>query len=119
MLYKLLPNRLHLFVEPPLVSSRIDCDWIYGAAMLFRKAAFQHVRGFDPRILMYGEEMELRYRLRQAGWRIVFEPNVRVIHYSERVRGGETQRAPCSCDSGALSSFTESIIQQSRRFSCG
>lgn len=40
-------------------------DWITGAFMLFRANQLKSIGGFDPDYFMYGEEMELFYRLRQ------------------------------------------------------
>ena len=92
MLYRLLPSRYRLFIEPPLLHARTSCDWVYGAAMLVRKEAFERVGGFDPRIWMYGEEMDLCSRLRQAGWGIMFEPAAAVVHYGEGSWRGDAAR---------------------------
>lgn len=40
-------------------------DWITGAYMLLRKSVFDQVGGFDPNYFMYGEELEMCYRLHQ------------------------------------------------------
>ncbi len=41
-------------------------DWITGAFMLIRSNHLKKVKGFDPNYFMYGEEMELFYRLHLA-----------------------------------------------------
>ena len=56
---------------------------VKGAAMLVRRSAFEHVGGFDESFFLYAEESDLATRLRQAGWRILFEPSACVVH-----RGG-------------------------------
>jgi len=61
-------------------SSREDVAWVSGAAMLLDHAAFTLVRGFDEQLFLYKEEEDLCLRLRQAGYRIVYEPAVVIRH---------------------------------------
>jgi N-acetylglucosaminyl-diphospho-decaprenol L-rhamnosyltransferase len=55
-------------------------DWVSGAAMLVRKSAFDAVGGFDERIFMYMEDVDLCRRLREKGWAIGYEPDAVVEH---------------------------------------
>lgn len=57
-----------------------DVDWLSGCALLLRREAFDDVGGFDPGYWMYVEDVDLGFRLRQAGWRIRYEPGARVTH---------------------------------------
>lgn len=57
-----------------------DVDWLTGACLVVRREVYEQVGGFDPRIFMYGEEQEWCHRVRAAGWRIVFDPGVTVVH---------------------------------------
>jgi len=41
-------------------------DWVTGAFMLIRKKLFDKVGGFDENYFMYGEEVELSYRIKNA-----------------------------------------------------
>ena len=63
-------------------------DWITGACMLVRREACQDVGGFDERIFMYGEEQEWARRLKQADWRVLYDPGVSVVH--RRAASGST-----------------------------
>ncbi len=56
-------------------------DWIVGACMLVRRSALDQVGGFDERFFMYSEEMDLCYRLRQAGFEVWFVPDAAVVHH--------------------------------------
>lgn len=40
-------------------------DWVTGAFMMLRKNVYQSVNGFDESYFMYGEEMEMCYRIHQ------------------------------------------------------
>lgn len=55
-------------------------DWVSGAAMLVRTSAYRQVGGFDRRIFMYMEDVDLCRRLREKGWAIGYEPNAVVEH---------------------------------------
>lgn len=63
----------------------LDTEWCSGAAVLLRSAALKAVGGFEPRIFMYCEDVDLSWRLRCAGWRLRYLPRCAVVHrtYSE------------------------------------
>lgn len=54
--------------------------WTVGAAMCFRRQAYEAVRGFTESYVMYYEEVDLCYRLKQAGWETHFTPRARIMH---------------------------------------
>ncbi len=55
-----------------------------GACLLVRRAAWDRVRGFDPAYFMYGEDLDLCWRLRAAGYQVWYEPRARVRHQKGR-----------------------------------
>ncbi len=57
-----------------------DVPWAHGAFMLFRRSAFDAVGGFDERQWMYAEDIDIAWRLAEAGMRIAYEPAARVRH---------------------------------------
>jgi GT2 family glycosyltransferase len=56
-------------------------DWVGGACMFARRTAFASVGGFDEGYFLYGEEMDLCYVLRRAGWQVWYEPGAIVLHH--------------------------------------
>ena len=42
--------------------------WSIGAFLLLRRTAWEQAGGFDPRQWLYAEDLDLGWRLRQAGW---------------------------------------------------
>ena len=58
----------------------LDAPWVSGAATLFRRSAFDQVGGFEPRIFMYGEDVDLSWRLRAAGYRLRYLAKYAVVH---------------------------------------
>ena len=57
-----------------------EVDWVSGAAMLIRRSAFEQVGGFDEAFWLYGEELDLGTRLRDAGWKVLATPALEVLH---------------------------------------
>jgi GT2 family glycosyltransferase len=62
--------------------------WAMGAFLLVRRSAWDQVGGFDERQWMYAEEIDLCWRLRQAGWATIYVPRATVIHH----RGAATSK---------------------------
>jgi len=57
-----------------------EIDWGVGAFLLVRRAAFDQAGGFDERQWMYAEDLDLGWRLKQAGWATRYEPRALVDH---------------------------------------
>ena len=62
-------------------------DAVNGAFMLMRRAALDQVGLFDEGFWMYMEDLDLCYRLAQAGWITWYEPGVTVIHVKAGTSG--------------------------------
>ena len=60
--------------------AKADVDWVSGTCMLVRRDAFEAIGGFDEAFFMYVEDVDLCWRLWQAGWRVGYEPAARVVH---------------------------------------
>jgi len=54
---------------------------IKGACLLLRRQALEQVGLLDERYFLYTEEMDLCYRLLQAGWQLWWVPQAAVKHY--------------------------------------
>lgn len=57
-----------------------EVDWVSGCCMLMPRAALEAVGGFDEGFPLYGEELDMASRLREAGWSVLYTPDVEVIH---------------------------------------
>lgn len=58
----------------------IDC--LTGAFMFIRKTALKDIGGgLDETFFMYGEDIDLCYRIKKAGWKIVYFGKSKIIHY--------------------------------------
>lgn len=72
-------GRYNLEYLDPNQSSEVDC--LAGSFMFVRGRALEEIGLFDERFFMYGEDIDLCYRIKQAGWKIFYDPTVTVLHY--------------------------------------
>ena len=61
-------------------STEREVDWVSGCCMLFPRRAFDEVGLLDEGFFLYGEELDIATRLRQAGWSVLFTPEVEIVH---------------------------------------
>lgn len=58
-----------------------DVDYGSAAALLVRREVWVALDGFDERYApMYYEDVDLCFRAREQGWRVLYEPNAMVVH---------------------------------------
>jgi hypothetical protein len=57
-----------------------EVDWVTGAFMIVRRAALAKVGLFDPAFFLYCEEVDLCRRVKEAGFRVVYWPDIVVMH---------------------------------------
>lgn len=57
---------------------------LMGAALLIRRSVIDQVGLMDENFFMYYEEVDLCYRIKKAGWRIVFMPEAVITHLAGR-----------------------------------
>ncbi|MHB1295914.1 MAG: glycosyltransferase family 2 protein [Anaerolineae bacterium] len=91
-LSKLFPNssrfgRYNLTYLDPDVQA--DVDSLVGAFMMMRGEALDQAGLLDETFFMYGEDIDLCYRIKQRGWRIVYNPAVTVLH----LKGASSRKA--------------------------
>lgn len=58
-----------------------EVDWLVGACLMARREAVAQVGLMDEGYFMYSEELDWCRRFKTAGWRIVYLPEARIIHY--------------------------------------
>jgi hypothetical protein len=59
-------------------------DWVSGACMVVRRKAFEAVGPMDERFFMYWEDADWCRRMWRKGWKVVYFPASKVIHYAGR-----------------------------------
>jgi GT2 family glycosyltransferase len=80
-------NRYNMGHLPETDSHEIDAGT--AACLLVRRAAVDRVGFFDPDYFMYGEDIDLCYRLKTGGWKVFYLPDARAVH----VKGASTRQS--------------------------
>jgi GT2 family glycosyltransferase len=79
-------NRHNLGHLPPTEPHEIDAG--SAACLMVRRSAIDRVGFFDPDYFMYGEDLDLCYRLKTGGWKVFYLPTARAVH----LKGASTQQ---------------------------
>jgi len=66
---------------------QMDVDQVMGSALMMRMSVIEQVGRMDESFFMYYEEVDLCYRIKQAGWRVVFMPEAVITHLGGRSTG--------------------------------
>ncbi len=69
------------------VDRATEVDSGSGACLLIRREVWDQLGGFDRRFFMYGEDLDLCWRMRELGFTVWYEPSARVVH-----RKGQSSR---------------------------
>ena len=56
-------------------------DWVTGAALALRREVWEAVGPLDDRFRLYGQDLDLCLRARDAGWEVALLPAFRVRHH--------------------------------------
>lgn len=81
-----------------------ETEWSSAAAWLVDRKAFEAVDGFDENIFLYAEDVDLSWRLRAKGGRLVYLPDVQADHNSYD-EGMEKVGKPLQVEEGARSNL--------------
>lgn len=66
-----------------------EVDVLAGAFMMVKRDVFEKTGGFDERFFMYGEDIDLSYRIKQAGYKNYYFAEETIIHF----KGESTRRS--------------------------
>jgi mycofactocin system glycosyltransferase len=80
--YEAVRSSLDLGPSPARVRAGTRVGYVPSAAIVCRVDALRAVGGFDP-ALRFGEDVDLVWRLDEAGWRVRYEPAV-IVHHRPR-----------------------------------
>jgi N-acetylglucosaminyl-diphospho-decaprenol L-rhamnosyltransferase len=75
-----------------LTRQRQEPDWVSGACLLVRRTDAEAVGGLDERYFMYTEDVDFCAAIRARGRRILFVPDVEIVH----LRGRSAATAPAA-----------------------
>ncbi len=103
-----------------------EVDALSGSCMMLRTSALRREDGtdaddsrqapaglFDEAFFMYGEDLDLCYRIQKAGWKIFYYPETQIIHYKgESTKKGELRHVRLFY--GAMLLFIEKHLEPDR-----
>lgn len=73
--------------DTPEVSEGADMDMVTGACLLICRETFMLLGGFDETYRNGVEDVDLCLRLREAGYRVVYQPKTAIYHYEGQSEG--------------------------------
>ncbi len=68
------------------IDQPIETQWVSGACVAVRREIIQQVGLLDERFQLYFEDNDWCLRIRQAGWKVIYDPRFTVTHL-----GGQSQ----------------------------
>lgn len=74
----------------PLPDQPVAVEAISGACLLIRRELFERLRGWDEGYFLHCEDLDLCMRMKQAGYSVLFVPDVTVSH----AQGASSRRRP-------------------------
>jgi len=85
LMTKLFPNnsrsKKNLLYDWDYDSVR-EIDWASGAILMVKKEVIKKIGMLDEKYFMFWEDTDWCKRMKDAGWRIFFLPDAKVIHYA-------------------------------------
>ncbi|GMW00511.1 MAG: hypothetical protein AMXMBFR84_16480 [Candidatus Hydrogenedentota bacterium] len=73
--------RAHTWLSQAEHEAAHEVDMVSGACFLIRRTYFESVGGFDDRVFLYEEELDLFYPTRRRGLSVLYCPAATVIHH--------------------------------------
>ncbi len=70
--------------------SLTEVDAVSGSFMMIRKEVLDKVGLLDETFFMYGEDLDMCYRVKHEGWKIYYVPDTEIIHF----KGESTKTVP-------------------------
>jgi len=76
-------RRHYLLDERP--TQPAESDWLLGAFLFLRREMLEELGGLDEGYRLYGDDIDLAYRAREAGWGRWYVPDAVAIHHHQAV----------------------------------
>lgn len=114
LLYVLGNNSLYHLTDK-LTDEIHEVDAITGAFFLTKKSILEEVGYLDERFFLYGEDLDLSMRIKNKGYKILYDPTIKITHYKGISSGlkkhsQELTAANSNTKLKAMNSFYEAMI---------
>ena len=116
-LHKLIPGST---ISGDTVFKKIDkqriqeTDWITGACLLISRKRLDEVGGLDSAYFLGGEDFDLGFALKQKGYRTIYYPFSRAIHYHGASSGGTASVFRLRMDKEGVDRFLSKNLPKKR-----
>jgi GT2 family glycosyltransferase len=80
-----LPQTRHFHLDERPPDEPVQADWMLGGFLLLRRSMLEELGGFDEGFRLYGEDIDLAYRAKRAGWERWYVPQAVVRHEHKAV----------------------------------
>ncbi len=78
--------------DKPAYNYLKEVDYVSGACMLIRADLWEKLNGFDEQFSpAYYEDTDLAFRIRESGFKVVYQPQASIIHYEGRSHGTDEE----------------------------
>lgn len=64
-----------------------ETSWASGACFIIKRDVFEKIGGFDKKIFMYAEDVDLSWKVRLEGYKIKYVPDATLTHYCYKEAG--------------------------------
>ncbi len=90
-----------------------EVDWLTAAAILIPKSVIKQVAAFDEKIFMYGEDVDLCYRIKKSGFKVFLSPITKIVHIGR----GSSNKIPSAAFVGEYKGIIYFYTKHKGRFS--
>lgn len=114
LLYALGNDSLYHLTDK-LTNEIHEVDSITGAFFMTKKSILEEVGYLDERFFLYGEDIDLSMRIKNKGFKILYDPTIKITHYKGISSGlkkhsQELTAASAKTKLKAMNSFYEAMI---------
>jgi GT2 family glycosyltransferase len=100
------------YLDPDLLT---EVDAVSGSFMMLRKDVLDMVGYLDEDYFMYGEDLDLCWRIKQAGYKIFYVPYTEIIHF----KGESTKKVPVLKSIGDFYNAMEIFVKKNSNLKSG
>lgn len=82
-------GHLDLLKTTPSITEPVEMEFVTFASAMVRRTAFYEVDAFDEGYFAYCDDSDLCLRVRQRGWKVIYEPRAAGIHEESQTTAGK------------------------------